>query len=165
MPPRTGRQQVLRLIDVLTNYASRGAGKMTNLDDLLRAGARMIHKRSLIVIVSDFISAPGWEAQLKGLNRRHDVVAVRIRDPREVDIPDLGGLYLEDSETGSQMYVDTHDPAFRSRFHAAAEARLQSLASAFRSSGVDALWLSTDEDIARAFVRFAGLRGQRRRAA
>jgi uncharacterized protein (DUF58 family) len=165
MPPRTGRQQVLRLIDALANHAGSSTSQITSLDELLRAGARTIHKRSLVVIVSDFITAPGWEVQLKGLNHRHDVIAVRIRDPREIDIPDLGGLYLEDSETGAQMYVDTHDPAFRRRFREAAESRQQSLAGAFKSSGVDAMWLSTEEDITRAFVRFAALRGQRRRAA
>jgi uncharacterized protein (DUF58 family) len=165
VPPRTGRPQVLRLIDSLTTHAAAGQSKLTSLDELLRAAARTIHRRSLVVIVSDFISAPGWEAQLKGLCRRHDVIAVRIRDPREVDIPDVGGLYLEDSETGAQMYVDTHDPVFRRRFREAAEQRMRALDGSFKRSGVDALWLSTDEDITRAFVRFAALRGQRRRAA
>ena len=165
IPVRTGRLQVLRLIHELTEQPRVGTTVMTDLGTLLRAAQGSFHRRSLVMIASDFISSPGWETQLKVMNRRHDVVAVRISDPGEREIPDVGGMVVEDSETGVQMYVDTHDPVFRRRFRAAAENREQGLRSAFNRAGVDALWLSADEDPVRAFVRFAALRGKRRRAA
>jgi len=90
---------------------------------------------------------------------------VRLRDPREVTLPDMGPLILEDAETGEQLYVDTHDGRFRQRFEAAAEAHEQAVQQAFRRAGVDALALSTDEDLVRAIVRMATLRRRRRRTA
>ncbi|MGH2408483.1 MAG: DUF58 domain-containing protein, partial [Candidatus Limnocylindrales bacterium] len=112
---------------------------------------------------SDFIAVPGWERSLDLLNRRHEVVAVRLVDPLEVALPDVGPVMLEDSETGEQMYVDTRDRGFRSRFEAAARSREAAIGSAFKRAGVDALTLSTDEDLVRAIVRMAALRRHRRR--
>ena len=85
------------------------------------------------------------------------------RDPREVELPDVGPIFMEDAETGEQLYIDTHDKKFRQRFLAAAQEREAALSEAFKRSGVDALPLSTEEDLVRAIVRFAGLRKQRRR--
>jgi len=165
IPARTGRQHVLRIINELMREPSRTTSSLTDLGGLLRAAQRWISRRSLIVVASDFISSPGWESQLKVLNRRHEVIAVRVGDPRETDLPDVGGLVLEDSETGSQLYVDTHDTAFRARYREAAAHRAEGTRAAFRSAGVDALWLSTQDDLVRAFVRFASLRSRKRRAA
>ena len=67
-------------------------------------------------VISDFISAPGWERPLSLLNQRHEVLAVRLWDPREVELPDVGPIIMEDAETGEQLYVDTHDRDFRARF-------------------------------------------------
>ena len=114
-------------------------------------------------MISDFISVPGWERPLNQLNRRHDVLAVRLLDPREVELPDVGPLIMEDAETGEQLYVDTHDRGFRRRFREAAAARESAVSDAFKRSGVDALTLSTDDDLVRAIVRMATLRRQRRR--
>jgi uncharacterized protein (DUF58 family) len=91
------------------------------------------------------------------------VLAIRVWDPREVEMPDVGVVVMEDAETGEQLYVDTHDRKFRQRFHEAAlqrEARLQEL---FKRAGVDALALSTEDDLVRAVVRFAQQRKQRRK--
>jgi len=104
-------------------------------------------------VVSDFISAPGWERPLTLLNQRHEVLAIRLWDPREVELPDIGPILMEDAETGEQLYVDTHDKAFRQRFHAAARRREAALSESFKRSGVDALALSTEEDLVRAIVR------------
>ena len=117
----------------------------------------------MIFIVSDFISAPGWERPLNLLNRRHEVVAVRLLDPREVELPDVGPLIMEDAETGEQIYVDTHDAGFRRRFRDAAQRREAEVYGAFRRSGVEALSLSTDEDLVRAIVRMARIRRRGRR--
>jgi len=130
---------------------------------LLEAGLHAIKKRSLIFIISDFISAPGWERPLNLLNQRHEVLAIRLWDPREVELPDIGPIIMEDAETGEQLYVDTHDKAFRRRFQEAARQREAALSEAFKRSGVDALSLSTEEDLVRAIVRFATLRQQRRK--
>ena len=81
----------------------------------------MIKRRSLVFVVSDFISEPGWESALARLARRHEVVAVRLYDPLEMDLPDLGLVMMQDAETGEQLLVDTADPGFRKRFAAAAE--------------------------------------------
>ena len=74
-------------------------------------------------VISDFISAPGWERPLSLLNQRHEVLAVRLWDPREVELPDVGPMIMEDAETGEQLYVDTHDKKFRARFKQAARQR------------------------------------------
>ena len=100
------------------------------------------------------------------LNRKHDLLAVRLWDPREVDLPDVGVVLVEDSETGVQLSVDTSDRGFRQRFHEAARRREAELAQTFKRAGVDELSLSTEEDMVLAILRFASLRRmarQRRR--
>jgi len=130
---------------------------------LFEAGLHTIKKRSLIFIISDFISTPGWERSLNLLNRRHEVLAIRLWDPREVELPDVGPILMEDAETGEQLYVDTRDKKFRRRFQEAAQRREAALNQTFKRAGVDALSLSTEEDLVRAIMRFATLRQQRRR--
>jgi len=112
-------------------------------------------------VVSDFISTPGWTEPLAHLAQRHDVVAVRLFDRLEMDLPDLGMLVVQDSETGEQLFVDTHDRGFRKRFEAAAKRREEAMRTAFRLAGVDALELSTDDDLVDAILRFADLRKRR----
>ncbi len=163
IPARGGRDQVLRLIADLLSQPRLANAPFTDLSPLLDAGQRTIKRRSLVFIVSDFISAPGWERPLSLLNRRHEVVAVRLLDPREIELPDVGSLIMEDAETGEQLYVDTHDAAFRRRFRDAAQRREAEVNGAFGRAGVEALSLSTDEDLVRAIVRMAALRRRRRR--
>ena len=163
IPARGGRDQVLRLIDDLLSHPRLTHAPFTDLSPLLAAAERTIKRRSLIFIVSDFISTPGWERPLNLLNRRHEVVAVRLLDPRELELPDVGSLIMEDAETGEQLYVDTHDAGFRRRFQEAARRREAEVNGAFRRSGVEAMSLSTDEDLVRAIVRMATIRRRRRR--
>lgn len=163
IPARGGRTQVLLLVNDLLRQPRLTKAPFTNLTPLLQAGLRAIKKRSLIFIISDFISAPGWERSLNLLNRRHEVLAVRLWDPREVELPDIGPIIMEDAETGEQLYVDTRDQQFRRRFQEAARRREAELSETFKRAGVDALSLSTEEDLVRAIVRFAALRKQRRR--
>ena len=129
----------------------------------MNAGLSSIKQRSLLFVISDFISAPGWERPLQLLNQRHEVLAIRLWDPRETELPDIGFVIMEDAETGEQLYVDTSDPAFRQRFQDAATARETEIATLFRRAGVDALKLSTEDDLVHAIVRFATLRSRRRR--
>lgn len=162
IPARGGRLQVLRLLNDLLKQPRLPSAPFTNLAPLLEAGLHAIKQRSLIFIISDFISEPGWERPLNVLSRRHDVLAIRLWDPREIELPDIGLLLMEDAETGEQIYVDTHDKKFRRRFQEAARQREAALSAAFKRAGVDALALSTEEDLVRAIVRFATLRRQRR---
>ena len=164
IPARGGRIQVLRLVNDLLKQPQLSRAPFTDLTPLLQSGLHAIKRRSLVFIISDFISAPGWERPLALLNQRHEVLAVRLWDPREVELPDIGPVIMEDAETGEQVYVDTHDRRFRSRFEEAARKREAALDEAFKQTGVDVLSLSTEQDLVRAIVRFATLRQQRRGA-
>jgi uncharacterized protein (DUF58 family) len=163
VPARGGRIQVLRLVNDLLKQPLLTRAPLTNLTPLLENGMRSIKRRSLIFIVSDFISQPGWERPLNLLSQRHEVLAIRLWDPREVELPDVGPLLMEDAETGEQMYVDTHDKRFRQRFAEAARQREAELAQIFRQAGVDVLSLGTDDDLVHAIVRFAATRQPRRK--
>jgi uncharacterized protein (DUF58 family) len=163
IPARGGRIQVLRLINDLLEQPRLPSAPFTDLGALLGAGQGLIKRRSLVFVISDFISAPGWERPLNLLTQRHEVMAVRLFDRREVELPDVGALLIEDAETGEQLYVDTHDKAFRRRFKEAADRRETTLRDAFRRAGVDAVSLATDEDLVHAIVRMATLRRRRRR--
>ena len=129
---------------------------------MLKSAFNFIHRRSLLFIVSDFISAPGWERPLSQLAQRHEVVAVRLQDPLESELPDLGLLVFQDAETGEQVFVDTHDGRFRQRFMDAAEKRETAVRGVLRDSGVDALELSTGADLVDTVMRFADLRKRKR---
>jgi uncharacterized protein (DUF58 family) len=117
----------------------------------------------MIVLISDFIGVPGWERPLELLNRRHELLAVRLVDPREIDLPNVGPVLMEDAETGEQLYIDTADAGFRRRFRAAADAREAAVNVAFRKSRVEAVTLATDDDLVRAIVRMAMERRLKRR--
>jgi uncharacterized protein (DUF58 family) len=163
VPARGGRIQVLRLVNDLLRQPRLTQAPLTNLKSFFDGALNSIKRRSLVFVISDFISAPGWERPLSLLNRRHEVLAIRLWDPREVELPDLGMVVMEDAETGEQLFVDTHDKKFRQRFHEAAQRREAELKVAFKRAGVDALSLSTDDDLVRAIVRFAQQRKQHRK--
>jgi uncharacterized protein (DUF58 family) len=116
------------------------------------------------VVISDFISRPGWERPLDHLARRHDLIAIRVADGLEDELPDLGVVVVEDAETGEQLLVDTSDPGFRARFLAASRSREETLLDPARRAGVDVHVVSTGEDLAAAFVRMVARRSKRRAA-
>src|SRR5512143_2897752 len=147
IPARSGRRQVLHLLHRMATRPETGESTATDLADLLRTAYRVAPRRSLMFVVSDFISTPGWAEPLARLAQRHDVVAVRLYDPMEMELPDLGLLVVQDAETGEQLFIDSHDRGFRRRFAAAAEKREAALRTAFRVAGVDTLELSTDDDL------------------
>ena len=162
IPPRGGRLQVLRLINDIQKQQSSPAGAMTDLTKLLETAFNCIKRRSLVFLISDFICLPGWDRAMDQLNRRHEVLAVRLWDPRELDLPDVGVVLVEDSETGAQLSVDTSDRGFRRRFHEASRRRETELAQTFRRAGVNELPLSTEDDLVLAIMRFASLRRRAR---
>lgn len=163
LPARGGRVQVLRLVRELTSRTPLPRAPETDLRQLFETALRSIRRRSVVVVVSDFLSRPGWEAPLGLLQQRHDVLAVRLVDPWEVTLPDVGAMILEDAESGETLYVDTHDAGLRERFHEAALQRERDVGTAFARAGVDAATLATDEDLVRAIVRMALRRRQRYR--
>jgi uncharacterized protein (DUF58 family) len=165
LPARGGRTQVLHLMQLMqqpmAKVARPGADGPTRLSDLLRAATHSVRQRCTVFVVSDFISEPGWEQPLGELARRHDVVAVRLLDPLELDLPDLGLVTVRDAETGEQLLVDTHDSGFRQRFARIAAQREAQLRESLTRAGVDTLELSTDDDLADAVLRFVDLRKRR----
>ncbi len=165
LPARAGRMQVLQLLQRLAKRPAESAPGATDLRDLLLAGQRMLKRRSSVFVVSDFISAPGWELALARLAMRHEVTAVRLFDPLEMELPDIGLVTMRDAETGEELLVDTQDEGFRLRFAAAAQAREQQLREAFAKAGVDTLELATDDDLFDSIARFAELKRSRSRLA
>jgi uncharacterized protein (DUF58 family) len=165
IPAGAGRLHVLRMINDLLGQPRLPGAPFTDLSVVMATAYRIIRRRSLIVVVSDFISAPGWEEMLGLLNRRHEVLAVRLWDPREVELPDIGLVVMQDSETGEQLLVDTHDRHFRQRFQEAMQHRRAGLEAAFRHARVDVLSLSTEDDLVAAIVEFAARRKQRKQIA
>ena len=161
IPARSGRRHALHILYSMLSRPERSCSAATNLRDFLQTAFRLMERRSLVFLVSDFISTPGWAESLAHLAQRHEIVAVRLYDPLEMELPDLGLLAMRDPETGEYLFVDTHDRGFRKRFAAVAGRREQALRSAFREAGVDALELSTNDDLVDAILRFADLRKRR----
>lgn len=161
IPARSGRRHVLHILNTLQKRPPNTAPGTTQLKDLLVAAFQMIRRRSLVFVVSDFISAPGWDEPLAHLAQRHETMAVRVYDPLEDELPDLGLVVMQDAESGEQVFVDTHDRGFRKRFAEAAERRDTALREAFSRAGVDALELATADDLVDTILRFADLRRRR----
>jgi uncharacterized protein (DUF58 family) len=160
IPPRQGRQQVLALLEHLLQPVPGGSA--TDLRKLLDTAARLVRRRSLVVLISDFISAPGWERPLLRLTQRHEVLALRVVDPREYVLPDAGLLFVQDAESGEQLLVDSSDPALRARLLAVAERQDEAIRHGVAQAQVDLHIVSTEDDLAGAFTRIAATRRKRR---
>jgi uncharacterized protein (DUF58 family) len=165
LTPASGRNQVLRILSrLLPEPATGGSDRhTTDLAVPLRAVLGIARRRSLVVIISDFITTPGWERPLGQLAHRHDVVALQVLDRREFELPAVGMIYVEDAETGEQIFVDSDDPSFQLRLRAAADERQAALSRIARSCGADLYTVTTDEDLVRALARISELRRRRRR--
>ena len=164
LQPRGGQLQTLRIVHQLVRPDRKQAqAGSTDLAAILNRAAQTLRRRSLVFIVSDFISEQDWEGPLARLSERHEVLAIWMWDPREEEIPPIGPLVLEDAETGQQVYVDTRDQGFQDRFAWLVQERRRKLERAFARHGVDFLRLSTDGDMVREVARFAHLRRESRR--
>jgi uncharacterized protein (DUF58 family) len=161
VPAGAGRRHVLQILDRMGKPAAATARKETNLAELMEKAQSAIKRRSVIFVVSDFISTPGWARGLALLARRHELVGVRLYDPLEMELPDLGLIVMQDAETGEQLFVDTHDARFRRQFAEAARKREAGLRAALSEAGVDCLELATDDDLVDALMRFTVLRKRR----
>jgi uncharacterized protein (DUF58 family) len=156
IPPGRGRDHALRIVGDL--LALRPAGRGTDLAGALRFARRVMKRRGIVAVLSDF-QAADYERALGILRRRHDVVALQLLDPREAEIPAAGLVALLDPETGERLVLDTSDPAVRRRLRAStvAEAGL-----VFRRVGVDAVTLSTAESYEAPLAGFFKARERRR---
>jgi uncharacterized protein (DUF58 family) len=169
LPPGTTRLHVLQLLQRMraprppAKGTATAPGAGTDLNELLRTAEGIVRRRSLVFVVSDFISSPGWAAALGRLARRHEVVAVRLLDPAEMDLPDVGLVTVEDAETGEQLFIDAADPGFRARYAAEAQRQEAALMESLGQCGADILELATDEDLLQALLRFVDMRRQRAR--
>lgn len=161
--PRSGRNQVLRITHELLKPPA-APEQATDLSGLVAAALNTIKRRSLVFLVSDFISEPGWERPLALLGQRHELVAVRMSDPSETELPDAGLLVMQDSETGEQLRVNTSDPRFRQRFAQAVIDRDLALRTAMTRAGVDLHSLSTTDDLVGALIQMSEQRRRRIRA-
>jgi uncharacterized protein (DUF58 family) len=158
VPPGGGRRHVLHLLDKILAHPRLLRAPQTDVAAFIRRMLTANRRRSVVFVVSDFISRPGWAESLLALTQRHESVAVRLLDPLESALPDIGMMSFEDAESGEQLFVDTTDPAFRKRFVTAAEKAEDDMMDAFALSGTDVLELTTDGDLLDAVVRFAGMR-------
>lgn len=161
IPPRMGRRHLLHVLHVLETSSLAQDAHQTNLREWLAKANGLIKRRSSVFVVSDFMSHFNWASELSALGRRHDTVAARLFDPAEMTLPNAGLMLLQDSETSEQLLLDTANAKFRSRYAQLVEERETQLATCFSQAGVDALELSTHEDLANAMLRFSELRKRR----
>jgi uncharacterized protein (DUF58 family) len=165
LPAKSGRMHVLHLMQRMRARGTASAAGTTRLADLIERARPSIKRRSSVFVVSDFISETGWEPAMARLAQRHDVVAVRLFDPLEMQLPELGMVLMQDAETGEQIFVDTGARGFRERFEAAAERRETELRTSLARAGVDTLELTTEADLGDSILAFVDARKQRSRLA
>lgn len=166
VPARPGREHLLAVLHALLTGARPGSQLRTGASGTTDLGAALAHlvvpprRRGLVVVVSDFLSTDGWGRVLRGLTARHEVLAVEVIDPRELDLPAVGMLSLVDPETGRTREVPT-DRRTRRRYAAAAAEQRRGIAEELRRAGAGHLQLRTDRDWVVDVARFV----QARRAA
>ncbi len=158
IPPKKGTKHVLRVIRELLNFKPRPAS--TDIEGALDYLGRVTAKRSVVFLVSDF-QAEGFEKKMRVLGKRHDLIAVTIVDPREVKLPDVGLIELEDAETGETVLVDTSSAAVRKRYERLGREERKRLEELFNSTGVDQIEIMTDRDYVPRLVSFFRVREKR----
>ena len=157
VPAGTGRRHALRIGAELARLASGdpGVGQYrgtTDLAAMLDAAAKLARRRALIVVISDFIGDGDWARALLRLTPRHEVVALRVTDAADDELPDAGLVVVEDAETGEQLVIDSGDPLLRARLRAGVEERDTRLAAGMRRAGVPLHRIGTDADLATALI-------------
>jgi uncharacterized protein (DUF58 family) len=182
LPPGTGRRHVLHLAALLARTGGdsgaaatgdrprrgrrRGTGNhrrgTTNLAAMLDSVARLARRRALIIVISDFIGDGDWERALLRLGPRHEVVALRVVDAADDELPEAGLVVVEDAETGEQLVIDSGDPRLRARLRAAVADRDSGLAAGMRRAGVPVHRIGTDADLATALIEVVASTRRRR---
>ena len=158
VPPKKGKTHVLRVIREILYFTPKG--RRTDIPAALRFLEQVTTHRSVTFLVSDFI-ADNYQKMLRVANQRHDMVAIAITDPREIELPRIGIVELEDAETGSRVLLDTSHAATRRSFEESAIRRRRERAQALRSCGVDLVELRTDEPYLKPLIKFFRMREAR----
>ncbi len=162
LAPRAGRAGRLGLLAALDAGAGPGRAGRTDLAGTLVRAGDLIRRRALVILVSDFLVDAGWQRPLHTLAQRHEVVAARISDPREGEIPDVGVVVLEDPETGAQLEVDTSSRTLRERYRVAAAEQRARLLADIRRAGASTLEVTTAQPLLPQLVTYLGRRQSRR---
>ena len=165
IPPVAGHLHLLHLLARLRAQEAVVSTGVTDLAAVLTKAQAILRRRSLILVVSDFLVADTWQVALGKLAQRHEVIAVRLVDPRESELPDIGLITLQDPETGKQLRVNTGDARLRMRFKQAAQQQTEKLQAELATCGAELLSLHTDEDLMLSLRRFLRTRRERRLSA
>ncbi len=158
VPPKKGRKHVLRVIRELLYFQPRG--RETSIGGALEYLGRVLHRRSVVFVVSDFLDR-GYETVLRHLGRRHDLIAVSVSDPREWKLPDVGFINLEDAETGEQILVDSGHQALRDFFASEQRAAAEQRSALFRKIGIDEIAIDVSRPYVDPLIHFFRARMQR----
>jgi uncharacterized protein (DUF58 family) len=158
IPPKKGSSHVLRLIREVLYF--KPEHQRTNINCALEFLGRIIKRRCVVFLVSDFLSS-GFKKMLSITNKRHDVIAIKIVDPREIELPSVGFIELEDTETGEQILIDTKDPKVRKSFQDYAISEQGNLDMTFRSIDLDNIQILTDRSYVEPLMAFFKARAKR----
>jgi uncharacterized protein (DUF58 family) len=158
IPPRKGKQHVLRVIREILYFKPEDS--QTNLNVALEYLIKVIRRRSIVFLISDFLTE-NYEKALQVTNKKHDVIAIDIIDPREVELPNIGFIELEDAETGETVLVDTSNAQVRSGFFSKSEGNRLHREKFFKSIGIDNINIYTDRSYVEPITRFFRMRAKR----
>jgi uncharacterized protein (DUF58 family) len=162
VPAKSGRQHVQALLHRIVTSPTGDGGGTTQLGPAVHRLGALTGRRGLSVVISDFLAPPDWERPLRALAARHDVLAVEIVDPREMDLPNVGLIEITDPETGARRELQTSSRKLRERYSRAAREQREHIARTLRGAGADHLVLRTDRDWLLDLVQFVSLRRRRR---
>lgn len=158
VPPKKGRMHVLRVIREVLFFEPAASG--TNIPEALHYMNRVIKRRAVAFVVSDFMEED-YEAPLRIANKRHDVIAVAVTDPREETLPPVGWIAVRDTETGRESLINTNDRSVRQQYETAARERAERRDEILRRTGVDAMHVRTDRPYIEEIYRFFRMRERR----
>ncbi len=158
IPPRKGKQHVLRVIREILYFKPEDS--RTDLNVALEYLSRVIKRKSIVFLISDFLTE-NYEKSLQVANKKHDIIAIDIIDPREVEMPSVGLLELEDAETGETVMVDTSNPAIRGSFYSQSKEERETREKFFKSIGVDNININTDRSYVEPITKFFRMRARR----
>ena len=158
VPPAKGTTHVLRIVREALYHKPVGRG--TDIPAVLRYLSRTVRRRAVVFVISDFY-ADDYEGPLRIANRRHDIVAITLTDPREIELPDVGIIHIDDAETGEDYWIDSSDRAVRQRYSSEAARLFEERKRIFRSAGVDHIDIRTDVPYTRELYRFFRMRERR----
>lgn len=152
IPARKGKKHAMKLLSTLVSFEP--LSRTTNIKNSLDYVSKIIKKRSIIFLVSDFMTDEDFLRPLQHLRKHNDVIAIRVHDKREKEIPEIGLIELEDEETGEQILIDTEDPAFQENYKRLVHDHEKRLIDRLRKNRIDMIDIDTDSDYANPLKRY-----------